>query len=153
MIKTLKTLLGDAMSEARPAAEDPQQALRLACTVLMFEVLRADMKTAPGELETMRRHVMRAYGLDDAEAERLLERSSRESAERVSMHDLVRAINHEYDAGQKRELVKALWDVAYADGALDPHEEHTIRKLADWLHVPHRHFIQTKHEAAAARAE
>ena len=45
-------------------------------------------------------------------------------------------------------LVKMLWDVAYADGQLDPYEEHTIRKLAERLHVPHREFIMTKHEAS-----
>ena len=157
MIKKLGALLGDVLgdsivggdTDAVPAlANAPaEHTLRLACTVLMFEVLRADMKTTPAELDTVRRHLTRAYGLDETQTEQLMRHSAAESAERVSMHDLVRAINREYGPAQKRALVKALWDVAYADGELDKHEEHTIRKLADWLHVPHRHFIQTKHEA------
>jgi uncharacterized tellurite resistance protein B-like protein len=38
-----------------------------------------------------------------------------------------------------------LWQVAYADGSLDPYEEALVRKIADLIYVPHREFIQAKH--------
>jgi uncharacterized tellurite resistance protein B-like protein len=37
-----------------------------------------------------------------------------------------------------------LWELAYADGELDAHEEHRIRRLAGLLHVSHSEFIRTK---------
>jgi uncharacterized tellurite resistance protein B-like protein len=40
-----------------------------------------------------------------------------------------------------------LWQLAYADQTIDKFEEHLIRKLAELLHVPHKHFIQAKHSA------
>jgi len=37
-----------------------------------------------------------------------------------------------------------LWQVAFADGHLDPYEEALVRKIADLIYVPHRDFIQSK---------
>jgi uncharacterized tellurite resistance protein B-like protein len=34
--------------------------------------------------------------------------------------------------------------VAYADGELDKHEEHLMRRFSDMLHIPHRDWIQRK---------
>lgn len=38
-------------------------------------------------------------------------------------------------------LVEAMWQVAYADGALDANENHVISKVADLLHVTHGDYI------------
>jgi uncharacterized tellurite resistance protein B-like protein len=42
-----------------------------------------------------------------------------------------------------------LWKVSCADGKIDAHEEHLVRKVADLLYVPHARFIQAKHVHAA----
>jgi len=71
-----------------------------------------------------------------------------ETEHAISLHDVVRAVNDAYLPEDKSDLIRMLWEVAYADGELDKYEEHTIRKLADWLYVPHREFIRMKHEAS-----
>lgn len=127
--------------------DHPESALQLACTVLMYEVLRADMQAHERELEKIRAHVQCAFDLDLDATAQLMEKAKATSEEAISLHELIRAINDQYAAEDKKQLIKMLWDIAYADGELDPYEEHMIRKLADWLYVPHRAFIQTKHEA------
>ena len=42
------------------------------------------------------------------------------------------------------ELIKNMWEVAYADGNLDRYEEHLIRRVAELLYVSHSDFIKTK---------
>jgi uncharacterized tellurite resistance protein B-like protein len=37
-----------------------------------------------------------------------------------------------------------LWEVSGADGCLDEHEEHLVRKVADLLCVPYQQFIYTR---------
>ena len=37
--------------------------------------------------------------------------------------------------------MEAMWQVAYADGALDANENHVISKVADLLHVTHGDYI------------
>ena len=39
---------------------------------------------------------------------------------------------------------RASWQVAYADGHLDAHENHAINKVAGLLHVTHGEYIAAK---------
>jgi len=39
------------------------------------------------------------------------------------------------DEVQRIEVIEMLWEVAYADGVLDPHEDAMIRKVAGLLYV------------------
>ena len=54
-------------------------------------------------------------------------------------------INDIYDYNQKKELIKLLWDVAFADGRIDKYEDYTIRKIADLIYVRHEDFMKAKH--------
>jgi uncharacterized tellurite resistance protein B-like protein len=40
--------------------------------------------------------------------------------------------------------------VAAADGRIDAHEEHLLRKLADLLYIPHADYIRAKLAAQAS---
>lgn len=144
MIETLKKYLKDLFDDN--VYEDKDRALQLACTIIMFEVLRADTKTHPDEVNKIRHHIIRAFDLNEEEAEKLMQQAKHEVDHATSLHEVVRAINGIYQPEDKRNLIRMLWDVAYADGELDKYEEYTIRKLADWLYVPHRDFIRMKHE-------
>jgi uncharacterized tellurite resistance protein B-like protein len=146
MIKILKQYFNDVFDDT--VYEDKDRTLRLACTVMMFEVLRSDANEHPAEITKIRQHVTTAFELDPQETEQLIRLARHETEHAISLHEVIRAVNEVYQPDEKRQLIKMLWDVAYADGELDKYEEHTIRKLADWLHVSHRDFILMKHEAA-----
>jgi uncharacterized tellurite resistance protein B-like protein len=45
---------------------------------------------------------------------------------------------------ERARIVGMLWKVSSADGHIDAHEEHLVRKVADLLYVPHARFIQAK---------
>ena len=62
-----------------------------------------------------------------------------------------RRLNEELSRKEKVDIVGMLWRVAYADGHLDKYEEHLVRKAADLLYVPHRHFIRAKHASERDR--
>ncbi len=47
-------------------------------------------------------------------------------------------------AEMRINLVTAMWEVAYADGELDPIEEMIIRKVSQLIYVSHNDFIRTK---------
>jgi uncharacterized tellurite resistance protein B-like protein len=146
MIKALKQYLQNSFED--DVYEDKDRSLRLACTVMMYEVLRADAETHPEEIKKIRQHVAHAFELDEDETNLLMQQAQHETEHAISLHDVVRAVNDAYLPEDKRDLIRMLWEVAYADGELDKYEEHTIRKLADWLYVPHRDFIRMKHEVA-----
>lgn len=145
MLKHLKTIFQEVFVEVE-VIEDGS-ALRMACAVLMFEILRADYQVHEAEQAKIRQHIQNAFALDEHDTQVLMQMAELHSENAISLHEVVRTINNEYGIKEKRELLKMLWDVAYADGELDRHEEYAIRKLADLLHISHRDFIQTKHLA------
>lgn len=146
MISALKNMFSQSATSGNN--QDREHSLRLACAVVMLEVVRADMQAHPAEIAVIQQHMKTAFALSDDESELLLSRARDNSENSVSLHEVIREINTSCSADEKRYLIKLLWDIAFADGNLDPYEEHAIRKMADWLYVPHREFIMTKHESS-----
>jgi uncharacterized tellurite resistance protein B-like protein len=79
----------------------------------------------------------------------LLDRAGSAREDATSLFEFTRLVNDHYGPDEKRDLVGAMWKVAYADGDLDKYEEHIIRRVAELIYLPHADFIRSKHEAAA----
>jgi uncharacterized tellurite resistance protein B-like protein len=116
----------------------------LAMAVLLLETARADFERSPAELQLIRDQLGKAFALDDAQAEALLARALESAGSAVSLHQFIATLNAELDADGKRELLVWLWQVALADGRIEPREEGLIRQLADLLFVPHSDFVRTR---------
>ena len=150
MFEHLRDLL---RASAKPAAS-PQDEQRLAAAVLLLEVARADYANAPAERKALRAGLARDFGVPEAALDALLGEAELRAKQSVSLFDFVQTLNRSMDAEGKRGLLRLLWDVAHADGRVDPHEEHLLRRIADLLHLSHADFIRGKLDAAAAqRAE
>lgn len=136
--------------EASPPALDPQSRLRSACAVLLLECARADFDSHPAELEAVRTALASRFGLAEGELETLLGEAHSQAHSAVSLHEFVHQLNANLPPGEKRQIMAMLWRVAYADGRLDAHEEHLMRKLGDLLYVSQQDYIQTKLAAEEA---
>jgi uncharacterized tellurite resistance protein B-like protein len=55
--------------------------------------------------------------------------------ESLELFGFVRKIVRALDEDQRVEIIEMLWEVAYADGVLDAHEDAMIRKVAGLLYV------------------
>lgn len=130
--------------EASPPEADPDSRLCLACAVLLLECARADFEQQPAELDAARAALGRRFGLGAGDLDALLRRANAEAQSAVSLYEFVRRLNASLPPDDKRQIMAMLWQVAYADGRLDAHEEHLLRKLGDLLFVSRRDFIQTK---------
>lgn len=119
----------------------------LAMAVLLLEIAGADFKRSPEELGLIRQQLAVGLKLDEGTTEALLTRALDRADAAISLHEFVSVLNEELDAGAKRELLRWLWQVALADGRIEPHEEARIRLLADLLFVPHAEFVQTRLQA------
>ena len=60
----------------------------------------------------------------------------------------MKQINNQTSDVERIEIVELLWRVAFADGELDSHEDHIIRRISGLLYVSHADFIAAKHAAA-----
>lgn len=130
-----------ALSTPQPKAAVDRH---LAMAVLLLETARADFERSPDELKLIRRQLAHGLNLDEMQTEALIARAADSAGTAVSLHEFVTALNQELDADGKRELLVWLWQVALADGHIEPREEALIRQLADLLFVPHEDFIKAR---------
>jgi uncharacterized tellurite resistance protein B-like protein len=138
MIKKLRALFD---------VEDPSEAgpnPALAAAALMFEVAWADHDVHAAELAEIAGLLKDLFDLPEADVRALLDRTRGAHDESVGVYPFTRAINEELDQEQKFDIVCALWRIAAADSSVDRFEEHTIRRIADLLYVPHTRFIEAK---------
>lgn len=129
---------------ARESADQRLPTAQLATAVLLLECARADFEHSEPELAAVRDALQSQFGLAPEAIDQLMSEGQREARRAVSLHEYVARLNRELPHEEKRGLIAHLWKVAWADGRIDAHEEHLLRKLADLLHVPHSVLIQEK---------
>ncbi len=147
MKKFLKILDGFVSSTDTIVEEDIQSfdEMTLATCVLLIEVSLSDDSYDDEEKDKIIGILKSKYSLDDAQINVLLELADKKNKEMISLYDWTSKINEIYTYEQKKELIKSLWDVAFADGRIDKYEDHTIRKIADLIYVKHEDFMKAKH--------
>ena len=147
MFEHLRGLLRDVRGRAPAASPEDEQ--RLAAAVLLLEIARADFEQHPPEQAALRAGLAREFGVADTALDELLAQAEVRSKQSVSLFDFVQTLNRTMSPDQKRGLLKLLWEVAHADGRVDPQEEHLLRRIADLLYLSHADFIRGKLDTGA----
>jgi len=145
MLNTLSDLFGWLTTPpgAQPAASHAH-ALQLAAAVLLAEVMRAQPGVSPAERNTALDALRRRFGLDATELAQLLTQAEAQAAQANDFYRFTSQLNDHCSQPDKVALVEAMWQVAFADGALDENEHHVISKVAGLLHVTHGEYIAAK---------
>lgn len=117
---------------------------QLAMTALLIEVASADHVFDQVELDTLASLLERKFSLPHEQLLELMDMAKSESAHATSLYQFTQFINRECSHDEKCELIKSMWEVAYADNNIDKYEEYVIRKVADLIYVSHSEFIRAK---------
>ena len=149
MFEHLRKLLRQSSERAAPSSAEDEQ--RLAAAVLLLEVARADYAHEPAERATLRAGLAREFKVPESALDALLGQAEQRAQHSVSLFDFVQTLNRTMAQEQKKGLLSLLWEVAHADGRVDPHEEHLLRRIADLLHLSHADFIRGKLDAAGKK--
>ncbi|RDE22620.1 TerB family tellurite resistance protein [Motiliproteus coralliicola] len=144
MIEQISKFFSNCFEVSDEAPVDDERSLRLATAALLIEVSRADFSVDDTERQAVIELLDSQFELTKQELEKLIELAEQEADQATSLYQFTRLINDAFSAEQKRQLVLNLWKVALADGYIDKHEDHLIRKVADLIHVSHKDFIRAK---------
>lgn len=142
MLEQLKRIFGGEP----PAAGllNVREPLDLAIAALLVELSRADFSESPTELDAIRHLLAKRFGLAEETVESLISRAIERADRAVSLHEFTHRLNAELPEEDKLAIVEMLWQVSHADGHIDKHEEHLIRRIAGLLHVSDRDRIRLK---------
>ena len=135
-----------APGAAQPGAAS-QHALQVATAALLLEMMRMDSSITAAEAASVTRTLQTRFGLDSAQVDRLMALAAEEARLATDYFQFTSLIHRSFSAEQKVQVVEYLWQVAYADGHLDAHEQHFMRKIADLLYVSHADYVGAKQRA------
>lgn len=126
---------------------------QLALAVLLYEVANADMNIDLSERSVISKILMASFGLTETQVHVLLTRAKAEQSDAISMQTYTCVITKNLERQQRIALIQGMWQVAYADGELDGHEEYIIRKVADLIYLNHSDYIKAKLEVIEQHKE
>ncbi|MBE3667628.1 hypothetical protein BOO25_01550 [Vibrio navarrensis] len=138
-LTTLFKQLLDGTDLSQNAANNPN----LAIASLLCEVAGADHQIDQCEQAVKRQLLKRLLNLSDDEVETLLTQAQSGVAQAASLYEFTSQLR-ELSQETRFALIKGMWEVAHADGDIDPLEDSVIRKTAELLYVDHREFIRAK---------
>ena len=142
MFQFLKNLFSKESSIVKEEKNE-YDPLTIAC-MLAHEVARSDGDISESELNSIKELIL-LNNRDDSE--KILKKVSDFSNETSSFYDFVKEINESFSNEEKENLISILWDVAFADGVLETHEERLIRRIADLIYIKNVRVLKLKHQS------
>ena len=119
----------------------------LTAAVLAYEIARIDGEVDEDELKILMNELVLIANKTNKDESEILEIIESYSKNSVSFHDFIEDINKEYSKDQKINLLRFMWDVAYADSKLDIEEERLIRRIADLIKIKDIEVLKLKDNA------
>lgn len=148
MLRALKNLFEDQPAQALPGHE--RKHLQVAVASLLHEATRVDLTQAGSERAAAEHAITDLFGLPAAESAGVLAEGSDRAQHLTSYFAPVSVIKRDLSPAQRARLIEHLWRVAYADGRLDPYEDHYVRKIAHLLYVPNTQSMLARNRARGA---
>jgi uncharacterized tellurite resistance protein B-like protein len=114
---------------------------RLSVAVLLVEAARQDDQFDVQERAVIEQLLTQKYSLTAEECAALLAAGEARAGELVQLHGHTSAIFETMTPEERIGVIEMLWEVAYADGVLDPEEDLLIRRVAGLIYVTDRERV------------
>ena len=133
------------LKKKRREEEKPKN-LKLIALCLAYEVANADNDIDSREEDLILSKIKESIDTNVLTEKEIFNVIQEESQKRVSFYDIINDINKSLDKKEKIDVLKMLWEIAYADKVLDVDEERIIRRSAEMLGIKPSIVLQTKEE-------
>ena len=120
--------------------------IKLIALCLAFEVANADNDIHVRERDLILEKIKESIDLSILTENQIFEVIQQEGKNRVSFYDIIHDINKNLDKKERIEVLRMLWEIAYADQVLDVDEERIIKRSAEMLGIKPSIVLQTKEE-------
>lgn len=128
-------IFGLLRGERAAIATSEPNALHVAVGALLVEAARRDDIFDAAERDAIKDLLKRRFDLSEAAATELFETAADASASSGQLFGFTNRVVKDLDEADRVHIIEMLWEVAYADGVLDPHEDAMIRRVAGLVYV------------------
>jgi uncharacterized tellurite resistance protein B-like protein len=148
MLTGLKRALGAATGDDHSLPAPERHHLQVAVAILVHEARRADYDEGAASESDAGVAALRAMFTLEAEQAALLLAEGREKAQHLtSFYAPVTVIKRDFQMQDRIRLIEHLWRISFADGLLNPYEDHYVRKIAHLLYVPNTDSMLARNRA------
>ena len=133
------------LKKKKKEGEKPKN-LKLIALCLAYEVANADNDIDSREEDLILSKIKESIDTNVLTEKEIFSVIQEESEKRVSFYEIIKDINENLGKEQKIDVLKMLWQIAYADEVLDVDEEKIIRRSAEMLGIKPSIVLQTKEE-------
>ena len=130
--------------EAKEGDKEKETAARVAAAALIFEAAMSDYQLDDVERQTIKDLIIEQFNLDRTDAMTLIALAESQAKEATGLHGFTTLINQNWSETERVNLMEKMWRVVYADGRLDDHELHLMRKIQRLLHIPQVDYVAGK---------
>jgi uncharacterized tellurite resistance protein B-like protein len=109
--------------------------LQLAVAALLMEAAHVDGSLGERERAAVQRLLERKFGLSAAASQALAATGEQQAERSAQLFGFTRTISERMPPERRVELIEMLWEVAYADGVLDPLEDAMLRQVGGLIDV------------------
>lgn len=134
MIDRIFSLLKGDVDAGKAAAKE-ENGLQMAVGALLVEAARRDDMFDAAEQETIKRVLAARFELSPTATQELFDAAEAASANSGQLFGFTNKVVKELDEDDRIHVIEMLWEVALADGVLDPHEDAMIRRVAGLIYV------------------
>jgi len=124
---------------------------QMAAAALFIEVLKSDYQHRDEEWTAVETALIELFELSNDEISQITALAEEEVHNATSLNGFTRCINDHYSNEEKVKIIEMLWRIALADGVIDKHENHIMRKIGALLYIPHKDYVHAKQQARLHR--
>lgn len=138
MIDSIRAWISGSHTDSGGKNGRSRDELQIALTALLIEAAYSDDHFDSAEREKIVGLLKRRFNLSGPEAVSLLASGEAAASEAAELFHFTKIINERLSPTERVELVEMLWEVAFADGALDEYEDSLLRRVGGLIYVPDR---------------
>jgi uncharacterized tellurite resistance protein B-like protein len=149
LLQEIEDYFAGGIQPAKDASRGDRE-LRIATAVLLLELCRADYESKHDEHRAVARALEQVLQATPEQTAAIVRLAEEQVKVQRPIHHFTTEIEKSFTRDEKRQLLKGLWRVAFADAELLAHEEYLIRKIAELIQLPFEDFLRAKIEAKEA---
>jgi len=132
----IERVLDFLTGRAPPLLTESADALATAVAALLIEAARMDDDFNAAERAAIERLLAERFALAPAAVQTLVDEAERVVRDSTQVFPFTREICARMELEERVQIIEMLWEVAYADGVLDPQEDMLLRRVAGLIYVP-----------------
>jgi uncharacterized tellurite resistance protein B-like protein len=148
MLKRLLQVFAPEPQEYSSSAER----IPLAAAVLLLEVAHSDGHFHGEEERLIGYLLQQHFSVSDEALDDLLLLAEETRTNSNDLHQFTREINKAFSQPEKERIIRAVWQLVYADGRLNRFEEALMRQLGSLIGLSHRQLVEAKLDVSHKQA-